>query len=162
MHTRGCRQRDSCQHNTPWNGRTAIRRHSGTTGIPGLNGRVDPIEIPTIQGLLHRLEQIQATRYMQLPQGTLRSQCTVHNKKRKLPDGALQEYRAYRGKICRQAPGRRPGMRFLKRVGRREERAVRGHYAVGFRYGPHGDSAVRGAPTRASHALFPNHYIRVH
>ena len=30
---------------------------------------------------------------------------------------------------------------------------MRGHFAVGFRYGSHGRSAVRGAPKRTSHAL---------
>ena len=38
---------------------------------------------------------------------------------------------------------------------------MRGHYAVGFRYRPHGDSAVRGAPTRTSHALLSSPYFLI-
>ena len=42
---------------------------------------------------------------------------------------------------------------FFKGRGKRGEGEVRGHFAVGFRYGSHGRSAVRGALKRASHAL---------
>ena len=55
---------------------------------------------------------------------------------------------------------------FFKGRGKRDERGVHGHFAVGFRYGSHGDPAVRGAPKRASHALpsspyspFPTSFI---